>query len=298
MVAAVFDLQMGAVSRAPNWRNPVTSRTKRSRLAITAIAAATALIASGCGSSDDAASVDGINLVAADTLTTCTHLPYKPFEFTDDDGKVVGFDVSMLDLLADSLGIKQEVVDIEWSQITSGAAFAADKCEAGFGAMTITDERAEAVDFSDPYFDATQALLVRTEDGYADLSDLDGMKLGVQTDTTGQIYAEDNAEEFGYDVVVYDDSITEFEGVRSGKVAAAINDNAPLYEFVKSNDDTEVTAEFDTGEQYGFAFVKDDENAGKLIDKFNEALAAAKDDGTYDDEFEKWFGKLPAEVNK
>lgn len=272
-------------------------RVTATRTALTAVAAISALALSAC-SSGSGGSADGIDLIAADTLTTCTHLPYKPFEFTDDDGKVVGFDVSMLDLLANALDVEQKVVDIEWSQITSGAAFAAGKCEVGFGAMTITEERANSVDFSDPYFNATQALLVRTADGYSSLADLDGKKLGVQTDTTGQIYAQENAEEYGYEIVVFDDSITGFLAVSSGKVDAAMNDNAPLYEYVKENPDTEVTAEFDTGEQYGFAFVKDDENSAKLIEKFNEALATAKSDGTYDSEFEKWFGKLPAEVNK
>ncbi len=280
----------------------MTQTWKQSRRALVALAAACTLAfgAAACGGSGDdggSATVDGVTLLNAGKLTTCTHLPYKPFEFKQGD-KVVGFDVAMLDLLADDLGVDQKVVDIGWNQITSGAVFAADKCEIGFGAMTITDERAKSVKFSDPYFNATQALLVRKSDPYKSLADLKGKKLGVQTDTTGQIYAEDHKDEFGYTIVVYDDSITEFEGVKSGKVDAAINDNAPLYQFSKTNPDTEVTAEFDTGEHYGFAVKKDDANAKKLVEKLNAAIADAKKDGTYEKLFKKWFGKLPQKVNE
>ena len=77
------------------------------------------------------------------------------------------------------------------------------------------------------------------------------------------------------------------------RVDAAINDNGALYSFVTANPDTEVTAEFNTGEQYGFAAKKDDPSGTKLLTKFNDLLTKAKADGTYNQIFKKWFGVEP-----
>jgi polar amino acid transport system substrate-binding protein len=268
----------------------------------TAAAAAAAVLAitltacggdeGGTGGTGTTAGTSDIALVKSGTLTICTHLPYKPFQFKEGN-EVVGFDVDLLNLLAQNLGVKHEVVDIEWAQITSGAVFKAKKCDVGMGAMTITDERKKALTISDPYMDATQVLLVKKDSGIKSLADLRGKKVGVQADTTGAKYAEDNKAANGYDILTFPDLAIQTNNVKSGRVDAAINDNGVLYDFVKANPDTEVTAEFDTGEQYGFPAGKDDPNAQKLIDRLNEVLKKAKDDGTYNDIYKKWFGVEP-----
>lgn len=269
-----------------------TRRARLVRSLVAASAAAGLLAASACGSSDDNV-VDGITLVNAGQITGCTHLSYAPFEYNDDDNNVVGFDVDMAELVGKKLGIPTKVISIEWDQITGGAAFAASKCDLGFGAGTITDERAKSVAFSDPYFNATQALLVKKDSGIKTLEDLKGKTLAVQTATTGQIYAEEHADEFGYTVKIMDESLSQFNAVLAGNVDAAINDNAPELYFAIQNPDTEVTEEFDTGEHYGFMFKKDDENADKIRTIFNEELKKIQDDGSYAEIFKKWFGQLP-----
>ena len=116
-------------------------------LGIAAAASALVLAVSGCAnyssdSSDSTTASDGkVALVQDGKLTVCTHLAYKPFQFKDDKNVTVGFDVDMMDLVAKDLGVKQEIVDIEFEQITSGAVFAADKCDVGAAAITITDEQ-------------------------------------------------------------------------------------------------------------------------------------------------------------
>ncbi len=255
-------------------------------------------MALGACSQDKGGTVDGIHLVDKNALTVCTHLPYKPFQFTNAEGEVVGFDVDILKLLADDLGVEENVVSMDWNQITSAAVFAANKCDVAMGGATITPERAEAVLFSDPYFNSTQALLVKADSGITGLADLKGKRLGIQADTTGAIYAEKHAQEYGYTTVVFDDLALETTAVSAGKVAAAIGDNGPLYQFAEDTPGTEIAAEFDTGEYYGFLAKKDDENATKLIERLNTQIARAKDDGAYDRIFEKWFGHLPTEVNE
>ncbi|MEV6416840.1 ABC transporter substrate-binding protein [Kribbella sp. NPDC051718] len=247
---------------------------------------------SGGGGKSDKAKEAGITLVKPGKLTVCTHLSYKPFEYKDGT-KVIGFDVDLLDLVAKDLGLEQEVVSIEWAQVTSGAAYQAKKCDMGMGAMTINDSRKAAIGITDPYMDATQVLLVKKGAPYKSLEDLKGKKVGVQADTTGKDYALAASKKVGFEVVVFNDLALQTNNVKSGRVDAAVNDNGALYSFVKENPDTEVTAEFDTGEQYGFAAKKDDPSGTKLIAKFNELLAKAKSDGTYDEIFKKWFGVEP-----
>lgn len=287
------------------------SITKAGRpVAAVAVSAALALAVAGCGGSSGSsaagtsaatggasAGASGITLVQPGTLTACTHLPYKPFEY-NDNGKVVGFDVSLVKLLADKLGAKVNVINVEWSPIISGAAFAAKKCDVGMGAATITPERQKAVLFSKPYMNADQALLVKASTPYKDLAALKGKKLGVQTATTGQIYASKHEKQFGYTSIVYPDSLSLFNAVKSGAVDAAIQDNAPEFYYAKTNPGMKVTAVFPTGEKYGFMVKKNDPNATKLVDQLNAVIAKAKQDGTYNKIFKQWFGALPKSATK
>jgi polar amino acid transport system substrate-binding protein len=277
----------------------IVSTLRKSRLAVaTASVAVLALTLSACGSgdsssggSDDKAKAAGITLVKPGKLTVCTHLPYKPFQYKDGT-KVVGFDVDLLDLVAKDLGVEQDVVNIEWAQVTSGAAFAAKKCDMGMGAMTITPERQAAISITDPYMDATQVLMAKKDSGIKSLADLRGKKIGAQADTTGKKYADENAKANGYTVIPFNDLALQENNVKSGRVDAAINDNGVLYDFVKENPDMAVVAEFNTGEQYGFGALKGG-SGPKLVARFNELLTKAKSDGTYNDIYKKWFGVEP-----
>jgi polar amino acid transport system substrate-binding protein len=111
----------------------------------------------------------------------------------------------------------------------------------------------------------------------------------VQVSTTGQEYAEENVPD-DVDLVQFEDLALLLAAVKNGQADAGINDNGVLYDYVKDNPDVEVTAEFDTDEQYGVA-VKTGNT--ELLDTINEVLADAREDGTYDEIYEKWFGKTP-----
>jgi polar amino acid transport system substrate-binding protein len=263
-------------------------------LALSAAASALALTLTGCANysssttaASGSASAAGPTLVAAGKLTVCTHLAYKPFQYKDDSNKVVGFDVDLMDVVAKKLGVTQEIVDIEFGQITSGAVFAAKKCDLGAAAITITDARKTATAFSDPYFAATQALLVKADSSVKDLSDLKGKTLAAQTDTTGQKYAEDNKSQYGYTVKVFDDMPSGANAVLAGTVDAAINDNVVMFGYAKDNPKTTVVKEFNTNENYGFNMALDNT---ALLAVVNDAMKTAKADGTYNTIYKKWFG--------
>lgn len=230
---------------------------------------------------------DGPQLVSPGKLTVCTHLAYKPFQFKDETGAIVGFDVDLMDLVAEDLGVTQEIVDIDFGQITSGAVFAAQKCDVGAAAITITEERQAAAPFSDPYFASKQALLVGADSGITSLADLDGKVLAVQTDTTGQAYAEEHAAEFGYEVKIFDDMPTASNAVLGNTVDATLNDNGVLLDFAVDNPTTTVVEEIDTGENYGFNVSVDNP---ALLEEINTVLAAAKEDGAYNEVYKTWFG--------
>jgi polar amino acid transport system substrate-binding protein len=254
-------------------------------------AAALAVVLAGCGGGGEEAApaAGGVQLVNDGQLTTCTHLPYEPFQF-QQGAEIVGFDVEMVDLVAARLGVEQQIIDMPFDGIQSGAAFDSGQCDLGAAAMTITEARLQNIDFSDPYFDATQALLVQEAAGISDPAALAGRRVGVQNSTTGQEYAQNNIS--GAEIVVFEDLGLLTTAVQTGTVDAAIADNGPLLDFANKNPGLAVTAEFRTDEQYGFGVRKGNTALAQAI---NETIAAARADGTYDRIYEKWFGQAPSQ---
>ena len=261
---------------------------KTPNLAVAVSIAALALTAAGCAKDDTSTTTDsGIELVKEGTLSICTHLPYEPFEFTEG-GEVVGFDPDVLKIAADAEGLDTEVIDVAWETITTGEALNTNQCDVAAGAMTITDERAAVMDFTDPYFTATQALMTKTGSGITSLEDLAGKKVAVQDGTTGADYVRENAPE-DTEIVSYEDSSLMQQAVLTGKTDAGVNDNGLLNYFVSENPEVEVVTEFETGEEYGFS-VKMDGN-DDLLTAINDAIASDE----YDAVYEKWFGTAPPE---
>ncbi|WP_122818250.1 ABC transporter substrate-binding protein [Nocardioides pantholopis] len=259
---------------------------KNRNLAIALGAAAVVLGASGCAKDDTTTTTEsGAELVSEGTLTICTHLPYEPFEFTED-GKVVGFDPDVLTIAADAEGWDTEVVDISWETIVSGEALNTGQCDVAAGAMTITDEREAVMDFTDPYFEATQALMTKTGSGITSLEDLAGKTIAVQDATTGADYVRENAPKDA-EIVSFEDSALMQQAVKTGRADAGVNDNGLLNYFVSQNPDVEVVNEFTTNEGYGFSVKKDGND--ELLTVINDAIASDE----YDKVYEQWFGKAP-----
>lgn len=249
-------------------------------------AAALALSVAGCAKDDTTSTTEsGIELVKEGTLTICTHLPYEPFEFTDGD-KVVGFDPAVLELAAKANGLDTEVLDVAWETITTGEALNSGQCDVGAGAMTINAEREAVMDFTDPYFTATQALMTKTGAGITSLDDLAGKKVAVQDGTTGADYTRANSPK-DTEVISFEDSSLMQQAVLTGQVAAGVNDNGLLNYFVTQNPEVEVVTEFETNEDYGFSVKKDGND--ELLTAINDAIAS----DAYDAVYEEWFGTAP-----
>ncbi|MFJ3668694.1 ABC transporter substrate-binding protein [Streptomyces sp. NPDC090106] len=269
----------------------MTTLGRRTRILAATTATAGLLLVAGC-SSDDGGSgsktaAGGVELVKGGQLTTCTHLPYPPFQ-SEIDGKVQGFDVALIDLVAKNLGVKQEILDTPFENFKTGAFLNSGECDVAAAGMTITDERKKNVDFSDPYFEATQALLVDKDSGITSLADAKAKnaKLGAQAQTTGEDYAKSQ----GLDPVSFESSDAVLNGLRTGQVKGVIIDYPVVQGWLKDSANSsafEVAEQINTGEQYGFSVKKGNT---KLVDAIDKALTDAKADGTYKKLYEKWIG--------
>lgn len=243
-----------------------------------------ALVASACGGDD--ADTSEMNLVKAGTLTVCSEIPYEPFEY-EVDGEYTGFDVQVMEAVAEELSLELEFISTGFTAITSGSAMAANQCDIAASAITITEEREEAIDFADPYFDADQSLLVKTDSGFASLGDLSGNNLGVQSGTTGEAYAEENAPDT-VTIVSYENGGELFIALEAGAIDGILQD-LPVNGYRTTQDDSvSVIATYTTGEQYGFAVQEEGKEA--LLEAVNGALGTLRDNGTYDSIFATWFG--------
>jgi polar amino acid transport system substrate-binding protein len=245
-----------------------------------ALAAVASLALSACSStSSGGGEVDGVKLIKSGTLTLCTNPPYPPFEEKDGD-KVVGLDIDVVAEVAKDLGVPLTVVETGFDGIESGTALDAGTCDVAASGMTITEAREAKLDFSDPYFDANQGVLVGKDSGIKDLDGLKGKTVGVQLATTGA----DFAKEKGLETKEYEDTGLQVQALRNGDVPAIINDIATLQSYVDK--DFVIGAEFETGEHYGIAVKTGNKD---LLDKVNAALKRITSDGTYDTIYAKYF---------
>ncbi|MFE9683852.1 transporter substrate-binding domain-containing protein [Streptomyces sp. NPDC006285] len=265
-----------------------TAPARRTRMLAATTATAGLLLVAGCSSDDDGGkktTANGVELVKGGQLTTCTHLPYPPFQ-SEIDGKVQGFDVALVDLVAEDLGVKQEILDQPFENFKTGGSLNSGQCDLAAAGMTITDERKKNVDFSDPYFEATQGVLADKKGGISSLADLKGKKVGAQAQTTGEEFAKSK----GLNPVSFESSDALLNGLRTGQVKAVVIDYPVVQGWLKDKanaDAFEVADNINTGEEYGFTMKKGNT---KLLEAVNKALADARSDGTYKKLYEKWIG--------
>jgi polar amino acid transport system substrate-binding protein len=258
-------------------------------LAALPAAVTAALLLAACGGGGDAASGDaseggGVELVTAGSLTLCTNPPYEPFEY-EQDGEVVGLDIDIVREVATDLDVELVTKVTPFEGIQSGADLNTDNCDVVASGITITEERQAKIDFSEPYFDANQGLLVPEGSDLDSLDSLEGKRVGVQQATTGETWAVDN----GLQTVQFEDLGLQIQALKTGQVDAVVNDIAVLGPFVSEG--FEIGTEFSTGEQYGIG-VKQGNSA--LLDAVNATLDRIREDGTYDTIYTEHIGTAPS----
>lgn len=267
------------------------------RAAAAFAALALALTACGDGDDDPADGSDGdangevaadLDLVTEGTLTVCSEVPYEPFEFEDPDSPsgYSGFDIDLITAIAETAGLDIAVLNTGFEGLTSGAEMAAGTCDVAASAITITEDRAENVDFSESYYSAIQSLLVPVGSDIASIDDLtEDVTVGVQSGTTGEEYAEENVP--GATVRAYEGGGDLFTALEAGQIDAILQDEPVNQTRADRDDNVEVVETYDTGENYGFAMEKD--RGDGLVEVINDGLQQLRDDGTYDELFDQYF---------
>lgn len=233
----------------------------------------------GCGSQ---AGTD-----AQQTIKVGMDAAYKPFEFRDEQNKIVGFDIDLMNAIGEQAGLKMEMVDTAWDGIIP--ALLNGKIDIIASAMTITDERKKSVLFSEPYFTSGQAIVVPVADTTTQtVDDLKGKVIGVQINSTGDIAATENAKN-AKQIKRYNVIPDAFVGLGNGEIQAIVADAPVVLAYQKANPGKiRILDKYLTEEQFGFAMKQDQT---ELADKVNKALKELKDNGKYDEIYTKWFGK-------
>lgn len=237
---------------------------------ISAILALTMIFAlCACGGSKEAAPAE------VKTLKMGTNAAFPPYEFiSDEDGEtIVGIDAEIAGAIAAKLGMKLEIIDMEFGSIITSVQ--TGKIDIGMAGMTVTEERLQNVNFSETYAKGIQSVIVPDGSPIASVDDLGGKMIGVQESTTGHIYAEGD---YGAEnVTAYATGASAVEALKAGKVDCVIIDNEPAKAFVAANEGLKILETAYAEEDYAIAIAKDNE---QLLKDVNKALAELTADGT------------------
>lgn len=220
-----------------------------------------------------------------------TDAAYAPFEFENEKKEVEGFDMDVLRAVADKAGFKVKFVNTPWEGIF--ATLAQGDRDMVISAVTITDERKQSMDFSDPYFEARQ--LIAIGKGVTDVkkfADLKGKKVAVQTGTTGDEVVQKLLGKTSADIKRFESTPLALKELESGGVQAVVADNGLVINYLKNNASNGIATVADNDsfapEFYGIAVKKGN---AELQGKLNEGIKAIKADGTYDKIYAKYFGE-------
>jgi glutamine transport system substrate-binding protein len=234
------------------------------------------LIIAACGADEDTAG-EGVEGQTYDVGIDAT---YPPFEF-QEDGEYKGIDIDLIQAIADNQGFEIEFNPMDFSGIIP--ALQAGQLDVAIAGMSITEERKEIVDFSDPYFDAGLSLVVREDNNdITSLEDLDGATVAVKSGTTGAQFARDNQDEYGYEITQFEDSPSMFQEVSNGNADVLLEDYPVIaYAIAESGLELKTVGERLTGDQYGIAVLQGENQ--DLLEAINTGLQDLRDSGEYDE---------------
>jgi polar amino acid transport system substrate-binding protein len=219
-------------------------------------------------------------------IRVATDATWPPMEFLDDNKQIVGFDVDMMKAIAREAGFEVEIVNTAWDGIFAGLGNGT--YDAVISSVTITDERKIAMDFSAPYINAGQVLVIPAGiDNVTTLADLKGKKAGAQIGTTGALEIE-KAE--GVELKSYDELGLAIEDLVNGNIQAVVADNPIAADYVLNNpnykEKLKIVGKPFTEELYGIAVKKGNT---KVLEKINQGLTKVIDSGERDQLIDKWL---------
>ncbi len=242
---------------------------------------AVAVFAAGCGGSSNSSGGGG----GGEKLTVGSDIPYPPFE-QGKPGHYTGFDVELMEAIAEKMGRTAEFQDTSFETIFRDVG--QGKFDAVISAATITPEREKAVDFSNPYYLSEQAILVKEGSNIKSLADLEGKTVGAQQGTTGQELAKEKAN--ASEVRPFPEGPDAVNALKAGTVEAVVIDAPVAQNAVEKSGGVEIAEKVPTEEEYGIAV---GQGETELLEEINKGLKEVEEDGTYAKIYKKWFKVEP-----
>ncbi|MFB4168383.1 basic amino acid ABC transporter substrate-binding protein [Virgibacillus sp. JSM 102003] len=228
----------------------------------------------GCGSDSDAeqASEGGKRKLVVGTDAT-----YAPMEYMDSEGNIVGIDIDVVDAIAEAAGVEVEYKNIGWEPLFP----AVENGEVDFAvsSITITEERKESFDFTDPYYFANQLILTKEDSDIKSYADLEGKEVSVQINTTGHVAIQELLGKTSSDILATETMPLAINEMLNGNADAAVGDNSTVNEYIKNNPDTKLkTIEDDSFEKEYYGLMVKKGNT-EMLELLNEAIQKVKDSG-------------------
>lgn len=225
---------------------------------------------------------------AADLLKVGANVGNLPWEFQDATGATVGFEVDLVKEVAKRLGDDVTFINIPFTGLF--AAVQSGQIDAAVSSITITPKRLGSVSFAQPYYDSDQSLTVMAKSGIADLKGMAGKVVGVDTGSTGDIYAtQHQAEDKFAEIRRYEGLAPAMLDLAAGRIDGYVSDIPALQYYVKDKPAYKVVERIPTGERYSVMFAKD----SPLVAKVDAVLTTLKSEGYIAKLHEKWFGVAP-----
>lgn len=228
---------------------------------------------------------------ADDTIDIVFDNAYAPFEFKDSDQVYKGLDVDIINEVIKRSGwnVKQSFpgFDAAVNAVQSGSA---DALMAG---TTITEARKKVFTFSDPYFDTKIVVATTKSNTISSYEDLKGKTVGVKNGTAAQAFLEENKDKYGFSIKTFDTGDLMYNSLSTGAVDAVMDDEAVIQYAIQQGQDLSIDIAGEAIGSFGFS-VKKGSQYEYLVEDFNKALAAMKEDGTYDQIMNKWLGSSTA----
>ncbi len=227
----------------------------------------------------EAESTEAADTTEGKTYVIATDTTFAPFEFENDNGEMVGIDLDLLAAIAEDQGFTYELQVLGFSAAVT--ALEAGEVDAVIAGMSITDERAEKYDFSEPYYDSGVGMAVAADSEIASYEDLAGLQVAAKIGTEGCTFAESIADEYGFTIIQFEDSASMYQDVLSGTSAACFDDYPVLGYEIARGTALKLPLTMEKGSSYGFATLKGE--APELVEMFNAGLANLKESGKYDE---------------
>lgn len=226
--------------------------------------------------------------VLAQDLVVGVNVGNVPWEFQDKTGDIIGFEVDLAKEVGKRLNRDVSLINIPFNGLFS--AVQSGRIDMAASSITITKERLQSVSFAQPYYDSDQSLSVRKDSGITRLADLKGKIIGVDTGSTGDIWASAHQKQYGLaDIRRYEGLVPAMLDLASKRIDGYISDIPSVQYYVKDKPDLLVAERIPTGEKYSFMFKK----GSPLAVEVNDVITSLKKDGYLSKLHEKWYGVPP-----